>query len=191
MTDIEAINETDIHTDDSYVQTDTVAADTNETGEAPVADEQASLGENTDEACEVTEAAPAPLAELDALRAEISQLREELLKKTTEMDMIRGQLGEFSELFPSVAPEDIPQEVWQRAAVSGSLASAYALYHRREHVRARRVRELNQKNAEFSTGKVGVDSAKEYFTQNEVRAMSRGEVHKNYSKILDSMKRWN
>ena len=129
--------------------------------------------------------------ELDALRAEIASLKEALSKKSAEADMIKGQLGEFSALFPNVSPEDIPEEVWESVAVGGSLAAAYALYHRKEQLRRNRVRELNDKNAELSTGKVGVDSAKEYFTPSDVRAMSRSEVRANYSKILDSMKKWN
>ena len=129
--------------------------------------------------------------ELDALRAEIAELKEALSKKSAEADMIKGQLGEFSALFPNVSPEDIPEEVWESVAVGDSLAAAYALYHRKEQLRRNHVRELNNKNAELSTGKVGVDSAKEYFTPNDVRAMSRSEVRANYSKILDSMKKWN
>ena len=129
--------------------------------------------------------------ELDALRAEIATLKEALSKKSAEADMIKGQLGEFSALFPNVSPEDIPEEVWESVAVGGSLAAAYALYHRKEQLRRNRVRELNDKNAELSTGKVGVDSAKEYFTPSDVRAMSRSEVRANYSKILNSMKKWN
>lgn len=129
--------------------------------------------------------------EIASLRAEIASLTEALRKKSAEADMIRGQLGEFSELFPDVSPEDVPEEVWENAASAGSLAAAYALYHRRREMRLGRVRELNRRNADASTGKVGVDSAKEFFTPDEVRAMSREEVHTNYSKILDSMKKWN
>ena len=129
--------------------------------------------------------------ELDSLREEVTILREALAKKTAEADMIRGQLGEFSELFPDITPEDIPSEVWENIANTGSLAAAYSLYHRRAELQRERVHTLNKKNAALSTGKVGVDSAKEYFTPSEVRAMSRGEVHANYSKILNSMKKWN
>lgn len=129
--------------------------------------------------------------EIARLRAEIALLKDELSKKTAEAEMIRGQLGEFSELFPDVAPEDIPNEVWENTHATGSLAAAYALYHRRAQLQRDRVRELNKKNAEHSTGKVGTDSAKEYFTPSEVRAMSRDQVHANYAKILDSMKKWN
>lgn len=129
--------------------------------------------------------------ELDSLREEIAILKEALAKKTAEADMIRGQLGEFSKLFPDIAPEDIPEEVWKETANTGSLAAAYSLYHRRAELKRERIHALNKRNAALSTGKVGVDSAKEYFTPSEVRAMSRGEVHANYSKILNSMKKWN
>ena len=93
--------------------------------------------------------------------------------------------------YSMVTPEDIPAEVWESITNGGSLAAAYALYHRKEQLHRERVRALNSKNAELSTGKVGVDTAKEYFTPSEVRSMSRKEVHANYPKILNSMKKWN
>lgn len=130
-------------------------------------------------------------SELVMLREEVASLKQALSQKIAEAEMIRGQLGEFSELFPNVAPENIPAEVWESITSGGSLAASYALYHRKEQLRRDRVRTLNNKNAELSTGKVGIDSAKEYFTPGEVRAMSRSEVHANYSKIINSMKKWN
>ena len=157
--------------------------------------EEATLAENTTAdtiADEVEEKdTPEDQSELDMLRAEVASLKEALSKKVAEAELIRGQLSEFSELFPNVTPEDIPAEVWQSITSGGSLAAAYALYHRKEQLHRDRVRELNSKNAELSTGKVGMDTAKEYFTPSEVRAMSRGEVRENYSKILNSMKKWN
>lgn len=151
--------------------------------------EEATETVSEDEAAEP--ATPDVTSELEALRAEVASLKDALAQKIAEAQMIRGQLSEFSELFPSVTPEDIPAEVWQSITSGGSLAAAYALYHRKEQLHRDRVRELNSKNAELSTGKVGVDTAKEYFTPSEVRAMSRGEVRENYSKILNSMKKWN
>lgn len=151
--------------------------------------EEATETVSEDEAAEPT--TPDVTSELEALRAEVASLKDALAQKIAEAQMIRGQLSEFSELFPSVTPEDIPVEVWQSITSGGSLAAAYALYHRKEQLHRDRVRELNSKNAELSTGKVGVDTAKEYFTPSEVRAMSRGEVRENYSKILNSMKKWN
>jgi hypothetical protein len=43
----------------------------------------------------------------------------------------------------------------------------------------------------MSTGSLGKDTTESFFTPNEVRAMSRSEIRKNYSKILESMKKWN
>ena len=36
----------------------------------------------------------------------------------------------------------------------------------------------------------GCNTAGEYFSPEEVRAMSQRQVHENYRKILDSMKQW-
>ena len=162
--------------------------------EAEATTDEATLAEDTtentvDEAAE--DASPEEPSELDLLRAEVASLKEALAQKVAEAELIRGQLSEFSELFPNVTPEDIPAEVWESITNGGSLAAAYALYHRKEQLHRERVRALNSKNAELSTGKVGVDTAKEYFTPSEVRSMSRKEVHANYSKILNSMKKWN
>lgn len=162
------------------------AAEEKATAEAEASEDAEVNPENTESAQRAEEQ-----DETAALRARIAELEAELLRKSHEAEMIRGQLSELSELFPDVSPDDLPRKVWEDAAATGSLAAAYALYHRREQVRLGRINELNQRNAESSTGKVGRDQAKEYFTPSEVRAMSRDEVRANYTKILDSMKRWN
>ena len=52
-------------------------------------------------------------------------------------------------------------------------------------------KERNERNALLSSGRVGKSSSEEYFTPDEVRKMSGSEVRANYSKIMESMKRWN
>ena len=49
---------------------------------------------------------------------------------------------------------------------------------------------VNRKNAERSAGHTGRGTAPEYYTPDEVRAMSAGEVRENYEKIRASMKQW-
>ena len=54
----------------------------------------------------------------------------------------------------------------------------------------RRAEEVNQRNARRSAGRAGNSTAPEYYTPDEVRAMSAGEVRENYEKIRASMKQW-
>ncbi len=60
----------------------------------------------------------------------------------------------------------------------------------RAELEAERTARINEKNARMSTGRIGGGET-QYFSPAEVRAMSQGEVHANYKKILESMKRWN
>ena len=50
--------------------------------------------------------------------------------------------------------------------------------------------EVNRRNAARSAGRVGTSLAPEYYTPDEVRAMSPSEVRENYQKIRASMKKW-
>ena len=86
--------------------------------------------------------------------------------------------------------EELPDEVWESVRAGAPLAASYALYERKKAAKAKRVAEINQKNASRSPGAAGTDTASEYFTPDEVRRMSRAEVHANYSKIKESMKKW-
>ena len=105
--------------------------------------------------------------------------------------MIRGQLGEFSELFPNEPLTALPDSVWESVRGGIPLAAAYALYRRKAELRAEQASIINKKNNGMSTGAIGRDTTGSFYTPDEVRAMSRSEIKKNYSKILDSMKKWN
>ena len=61
---------------------------------------------------------------------------------------------------------------------------------RRELNLRRRADEVNERNATLSAGRVGTSLAPEYYTPDEVRAMSQTEVRENYEKIRASMKKW-
>lgn len=54
----------------------------------------------------------------------------------------------------------------------------------------RRADEVNTRNASLSAGRVGTNLAPEYYTPDEVRAMSPAEVRENYERIRASMKKW-
>ena len=54
----------------------------------------------------------------------------------------------------------------------------------------RRIEEINRANRENSAGSVrGVQS--DYFSYNEVKEMTPAQVRKNFSRIVDSMGKWN
>ena len=130
-------------------------------------------------------------AEILRMREEINKLRREIRVKTEEAKLIKAQLGEFEELFPSVAPEDIPGSVWESVRQGNSLAAAYALHHRRREIRDQKLNDVNRANAMNSSGSIGNKTGAEFFTPDEVRAMSQSEVRANYQRIIESMKKWN
>ena len=162
------------------------------------------LGEESEEASEEApeeepEEAPeedfsSEAEELSLIRSEITKLKEELRRldelKAQSQRMLR-EFDEFLELFPDKRIESIPDEVWAQARSGVSLAAAYALYEKKREVGRRLASEINAKNAALSAGKAGNDAAGEYFSCEQVRQMSQAEIRKNYTKIRESMKKWN
>lgn len=139
---------------------------------------------------ELESAAEATIA---SLLEEISTLKEQIAKlealKQTEARIL-AEIGDFVALFPDVPVEELPDEVWESVRAGAPLAASYALYERKRAAKAKRIAAINQKNASRSPGAAGTDTASEFFTPDEVRRMSRAEVHANYSKIKESMKKW-
>ena len=157
----------------------------------------------TPEETEAAEADKEPAAEeneleadmqaIDALKAEIERLKEQI-EKLEELkrsqNRILAEIGDFVSLFPEIPIEEIPDTVWESVKQGAPLAASYALYEKRMVAEAKRIAEINAKNAKKSPGAAGKDTAGEYFSPEDVRRMSRAEVHANYSKIKDSMKKW-
>ncbi len=133
----------------------------------------------------------APSSETEQLLAQISSLRRELEEKNAAHERMSREISEFSELFPERSITSLPDSVWESVKSGIPLAAAYALYERRAQLLAAQAEAVNEKNSTASTGPIGKDSDIGFFTPDEVRAMSRQEVRQNYSKILDSMKKWN
>lgn len=125
--------------------------------------------------------------ELSLLRAENEQLRAEL----AQSKRIGEQFAEFSKIFPEQSISDIPDEVWDQVKHGSSLAASFALFERKRINRETRAREINDLNAYRSSGYAGTNTVSEYLTPDEVRAMSQSEVRANYSRIIESMKKWN
>ena len=138
------------------------------------------------------ESAPrSPDEEIDALREEISTLKKALADKEQEQQKAMRDLHEFNTLYPEKSVKDIPADVWRSVEEGVPLSAAYALYERKNHMDRFRAEQINMQNAARSAGVAGKDTASEYFSPDEVRAMSQKQVHDNYKKIVESMKRWN
>ena len=129
--------------------------------------------------------------EAEALKEEIATLRAALEQKEAEKERILAQLGEFSELFPGVDIRAVPENVWESVRGGLPLAAAYALYEKRTESQRDLAEKVNKRNAERSSGAVGRDGSKEYYSPADVRKMSASEVRKNYNTIIESMKKWN
>ena len=177
----ESQNSPDTEYNQSSDQGDPISNETEEEKETDrkQADEERSDGELTEEGN--------PSDELSLLREENKRLREEL-----EANKRLGeQLSEFSRLFPEQDISNIPQEVWADVQKGSSLAASFALFERRREVERNRAKEINQLNAYRSSGHIDNRTVSEYFSPDEVRAMSQSEVRANYSRIIESMKKWN
>ena len=140
-----------------------------------------------------------PLAEtpaednIDTLKEEILNLRAQIseLESTKKaQERMLEEISDLHSLFPTVDIEAIPESVWESVKKGCSLPAAYALYQKRAEAEAERIAKINDKNASSSPGVAGKNTASEYFSPDEVRKMSKAEVHANYSKIKESMKKW-
>lgn len=134
---------------------------------------------------------PSPEEELTRLREEVGRLREALSAKDAEQEKAIRELGEFNRLFPEVPLQSVPDQVWHNVNEGIPLSAAYALYEKKQHMDAARAEQINRQNASRSAGRAGRNTAGEYFSPDEVRAMSQKQVHENYAKIVASMKTWN
>ena len=126
-----------------------------------------------------------------ALKNELEELKVKLAEKESALERMSREIGEFSEIFPEKQINSIPDSVWASVKEGIPLAAAYALYERKNAVRAGTAELINTRNNERSTGSIGRANTENFYTPSEVKAMSREEVRKNYTKIIESMKKWN
>ena len=123
---------------------------------------------------------------INSLKSKISELE----KARDTQERILCELGDFSSLFPNVSIDDIPECVWDSVKKGTSIAASYALYEKRTEAERIRREQINSLNASKSAGIAGKDTANEYFSPEEVKKMSRAEVHANFAKIRRSMQKW-
>ncbi|MBQ9085593.1 MAG: hypothetical protein IJY47_00230 [Clostridia bacterium] len=128
--------------------------------------------------------------ELLRLRSELALLKEKLARKEREQARALAELEEFNLLFPEVSVKQVPESVWDHVKNGIPLSAAYALYEKKNVAAERLAERVNRKNASMSPGIAGKDTVGEYFSPDEVRAMSQKQVRENYTRILESMKSW-
>ena len=126
-----------------------------------------------------------------SLKEEIARLRGELEESKLANERISSDISEFYRLFPDGKLENLPNEVREGVRSGIPLTASYALYEKRLEAERERIEAINRKNASLSSGRVGKNTQKEYFSPDEVRSMSQSEVRENYNKIIESMKKWN
>ena len=148
----------------------------------------------TDETEPVAEVEISNEEEILALRAEIENLRAQLVAREQEEKIktrMNTELAEFEEYFPEVALEQIPDEVWEKVKGGASLSASYSLFKRKKELESKKVRDLNEKNRKMSAGSVAGGDGEKYFSPAEVKRMTSAQVKNNYDRILESMRHWN
>ncbi|MBR2353091.1 MAG: hypothetical protein IKA76_01130 [Clostridia bacterium] len=128
--------------------------------------------------------------EIASLQAEVERLRTALTQKEQEQKKIMREMEDFSRFFPTTSVKEIPESVWKDVETGIPLSAAYALYEKKSCMDRLHAEEINRRNAEQSAGRAGLHTSSEYYSPDEVRAMSPSEVRENYKKIRESMKKW-
>ncbi len=106
-------------------------------------------------------------------------------RKETAEDIKR-----FREIFPDVAAEDIPEEVWADVAQGTSLAHAYALYCMNRDMLDRYAQDVNTRNSKRGAFADSKGSTEPVFTKEQVERMSNKDIKSNYKGIIKAMKNW-
>ena len=179
---------------ENLLMSDDIPATTDTCEEAiPTEQTNESLDGISDEASEEVDEkddSTSKIAELEETIASLKQKISDLEELRAAQNRMLEEVSDFTALFPEISIDSIPDKVWDTVKNGASLAAAYALYEKQREAEAARIALINRENASRSAGKAGKHTSSEYFTPDEVRKMSRAEVHANYSKIKESMKKW-
>lgn len=120
-------------------------------------------------------------------------------KQTSEQKAAEQKMySEFLEAYPDIKPEEIPADVWKEVKAGRNLTDAYVRYENKQ-LKAERekfqtqqqTQQANQANAAASTGSAKASGkVGEFFSEEQVRAMSTTEVSKHLEAIKESRKHW-
>ena len=97
------------------------------------------------------------------------------------------EIEEFSEKFPDIGLDGVPQSVWDKVKDGENLSAAYGKYDEEKKRLYKNAALVNEENAAQSSGRINGEPKKAVYTAREVAAMSAGDVRKNYEDILYSM----
>lgn len=130
------------------------------------------------------------LSEIDSLRAELVSLKAQLESERALYSRMNSECAEFNLLYPSVSISSLPDSIWESVKNGVPIAAAYALEERRAAVADMKAQSVNAANRQLSSGSIDAPATEEFYTPDEVRAMSPLQVRENYSKIISSMSKW-
>lgn len=120
-------------------------------------------------------------------------------EKATKEEWIKNDRDDFYTKYPDVKLEELfKNEMFQKFADGKvgnvPMASIYETYQSFMEVIDKRVKENQAKvlaKKQASPGSLSTpDTDNSYFTEDQVRKMTREEVRRNYNKILESQKQW-
>ena len=122
-----------------------------------------------------------------ALKAELEALKALM----EDQKRAEAQRLELADLFPDLDKDDIPNDVYEYVKThGGTLAGAYAIYHRRRQLQKEKADQKAFENVLKTPGAIiGSDGASErLFTTEEIRSMDKEQIRKNYKQIMKSLK---
>ncbi len=157
-----------------------------EDGEAPRVSQNTGADPDPHIDPDIGETAPGAL---DELRRELNALREEIYAKEEKQARLSEEFAEFCALYPDVDLHTVSDTVWARVKTGVPLSCAYAAEERRQALIAEAAKQSNAANRARAGGSIK-PAPRAYFSRDEVLAMSRQEVHKNFDHILRSMEKW-
>lgn len=128
----------------------------------------------------------------DELYAARASKKEERRKKRVakSSEEAAEEIKRFREVFPEVAAESIPDEVWEDVAAGATLAHAYALYSVENELLNRHASGINMRNSQKSAAASSDGSTEPVFTREQVEKMDGKDIKNNYKGILRAMKSW-
>lgn len=147
------------------------------------------MNEENKDAIEIEEEPEAAPMTEQTLLVRIAELEAQVSELQQKNEMTRLERSELKRLFPNADPDALPDEVVKLCADGIPLVAAYALFDRTRKLEQDAAKAANRKNSAFmNTGIQG--GAEVFFSADEVKSMSSGQVKANFSSILRSMKHW-
>ncbi len=128
-------------------------------------------------------------SELAELRSQLNSLRDELTRERAFWARLGAECEEFQTLYPDTPLSDLTDGVWEDVRRGIPISAAFALAEKRRNHTLSLAQKSNLENKQRSSGALRATES-DYFSPNEVRAMSRDEIRQNYQKIMSSMKSW-